>query len=705
MSDKYTLMSLCQKYDKIEIPIIQRDYAQGRKSESKVRCKFVGFLTQAFVSHIPVELDFVYGNVREEDDKATHTFIPVDGQQRLTTLWLLHWFLSVREERLTEIVPWMQKFSYETRPSSHNFCERLLSESFPKKVLNNISDYIINQKWFDYEWLNDGTVSGMLQMLYDFSQQEVLLNGKATLDMLIGGLFSFYLVPLELFGLSDELYIRMNARGKVLTDFENFKSEFYKILTDYPRLEEVKNKMEIKWVENLWPYKKKGTYVIDHCFMNYLKFITRCLYFQQVKPRAENYVDDFLDMNLLRSIYSDPKNTDFLLYALDIIPVIAKHKEWNLLWEKKGNLLWEINRNSSLADILAIALKGGNITTDMMIILYSSLVYLRHHDDRQELSCFIRVIRNLIYNTNDKSEREQPRIFRSINRLSTTANVFDVVALAGFKLEGFRESQCHEEHFKALLRQGDLEIGELIEQIEDNPWLRGNITNLLSGTYVPSAKSIESFELTDEKVSSFNFQRLKELYMHYEIVSQDKFSIVWGDLLDSIFYTHYKESGRMMYGDDANFSKNPALIALSVAFMDSREEDLESFLIQTEKKKIRRLSQKYEDLGMIRNVKKQLYIYYVLTRRIMGLETEDFFNNGLRIGWLTKEKGFTSLFHEGIDGDPKFSDSSHNPIFQTYGWQFRYSWGLNPDHALPPEIVGSGRPQRAFEKLLEWANS
>ena len=161
----------------------------------------------------------------------------------------------------------------------------------------------------------------------------------------------------------------------------------------------------------------------------------------------------------------------------------------------------------------------------------------------------------------------------------------------------------------------------------------------------------------------------------------------------------------MMYGDDANFSKNPALIALSVAFMDSREEDLESFLIQTEKKKIRRLSQKYEDLGMIRNVKKQLYIYYVLTRRIMGLETEDFFNNGLRIGWLTKEKGFTSLFHEGIDGDPKFSDSSHNPIFQTYGWQFRYSWGLNPDHALPPEIVGSGRPQRAFEKLLEWANS
>ena len=64
MSSKYTLMSLCQEYDKIEIPIIQRDYAQGRKKEGKVRGRFVEFLIQAFVTQTPVELDFVYGNVR-----------------------------------------------------------------------------------------------------------------------------------------------------------------------------------------------------------------------------------------------------------------------------------------------------------------------------------------------------------------------------------------------------------------------------------------------------------------------------------------------------------------------------------------------------------------------------------------------------------------------------------------------------------------
>ena len=692
MSSKYTLMSLCKEYDKIEIPIIQRDYAQGRKKEGKVRGRFVEFLIQAFVTQTPVELDFVYGNVRKEDGKSA--FIPVDGQQRLTTLWLLHWFLAVKEGRLGEIVSWMQKFSYETRPSSHSFCERLLSESFTSEVLKDIKEYIINQKWFDNEWLNDGTVSGMLQMLHDFGQQEVLLNGTATLNALTGGLLSFYLVPLELFGLSDELYIRMNARGKVLTDFENFKSEFYKILKDYPQLEEVKNKMETNWVENLWPYKKKGTYVIDQCFMNYLKFLTRCLYFKQAKPRAESYADDFLDMNLLRAIYSSPDNTDFLQFALDIIPVIAKHNKENLLWENKG---------TSLADLLTISLKGDNMTIDMMVILYSALKYLRCHGDIAELKNFVRVIRNLIYNTKDKSERDQPRILSSLERLSASDHVYETLAEEEFKLEGFRESQCREEHFKAQLRQQYIEAAETIELIEDNIWLRGNITNLLSGTYTSSAKNIESFELSDDKVKSFDLQRLKNLYEHYDHISQNKFSSVWGDLLDSMLYTHDKDSRRMLYDADT-FSKNPAVIALTVAYMDSKKKDLETFLVESEKKTIRRLSKRHEDLGEIRNVKQQLYIYYVLTRRIMGLNINDFFKNEWRIGWLAKEKGFTSLFHEGIEGDPWFSEPGHNPIFQTYYSQFRYNGGLNKRHALPPEIVGN-RPQKAFEKLLEWATS
>ena len=41
---------------------------------------------------------------------------------------------------------------------------------------------------------------------------------------------SFQFIELKDFGLSDNLYIKMNARGKELTPFENFKAKFEKVL-------------------------------------------------------------------------------------------------------------------------------------------------------------------------------------------------------------------------------------------------------------------------------------------------------------------------------------------------------------------------------------------------------------------------------------------------------------------------------------------
>ena len=87
----------------VEIPIIQRDYAQGRTDDktSKIRKDFLDILFN-FISNklegksAEIELDFIYGFSDVKTDNKT-TFIPIDGQQRLTTLWLLYWFISVKE--------------------------------------------------------------------------------------------------------------------------------------------------------------------------------------------------------------------------------------------------------------------------------------------------------------------------------------------------------------------------------------------------------------------------------------------------------------------------------------------------------------------------------------------------------------------------------------------------------------------------------
>lgn len=74
----------------IVIPKIQRDYAQGRSTLEavRVRNKFLDALYNA-VEGTPITLDFVYGNI---DKNGVLT--PLDGQQRLTTLFLLHWFAA-----------------------------------------------------------------------------------------------------------------------------------------------------------------------------------------------------------------------------------------------------------------------------------------------------------------------------------------------------------------------------------------------------------------------------------------------------------------------------------------------------------------------------------------------------------------------------------------------------------------------------------
>src|SRR5690348_1184106 len=84
--------------DRIEIPIIQRDYAQGRDSlaVARIRSNFLDVLHGALTTETPVSLDFVYGDV------VNGTLRPLDGQQRLTTLFLLHWYLAWRAARLEE---------------------------------------------------------------------------------------------------------------------------------------------------------------------------------------------------------------------------------------------------------------------------------------------------------------------------------------------------------------------------------------------------------------------------------------------------------------------------------------------------------------------------------------------------------------------------------------------------------------------------
>lgn len=121
----------------IEIPILQRDYAQGRIGKEALRRTFLTSLKKALddanttkSGYTPLQLDFVYGSTLTNKNGDTNTTLqPLDGQQRLTTLWLLHWYIALRAGKLEEASETLAKFSYETRISSRIFCQKMC---FPK---------------------------------------------------------------------------------------------------------------------------------------------------------------------------------------------------------------------------------------------------------------------------------------------------------------------------------------------------------------------------------------------------------------------------------------------------------------------------------------------------------------------------------------------------------------------------------------------
>lgn len=145
--------------NKIVIPLIQRDYAQGRidKDINRVRSRFLQALYRA-VTGEPITLDFVYGDIDEEG-----TMTPLDGQQRLTTLFLLHWYAAKKEKISDDKYAFLSRFSYETRYSARYFCAELVK--FMPSFETTLSADIKNQAWFPFDWKDDPTISSMLVML------------------------------------------------------------------------------------------------------------------------------------------------------------------------------------------------------------------------------------------------------------------------------------------------------------------------------------------------------------------------------------------------------------------------------------------------------------------------------------------------------------------------------------------------------------
>lgn len=480
-----TFWELINEY-KVKIPLVQRDYAQGRIDErsTDIRNLLLEHLKEAIEGKRFVDFDFVYGTVT--DDEEDKILIPIDGQQRLTTLFLLYWYFSIKEN--VNIMGTLSRFSYETRISARDFTAALVQEDplFDEIRNERFSEMLIEKKWFQYQWLQDPTVQAMLVMLDAIHEkyQDIELN---VIPLIISEEcpITFHFLELEKFGLGEELYIKMNARGKPLSTFENFKAQFEQILEEAgfkDRSKDFSFKLEKEWTDLLWEYKSED-YTIDNAFIEIFSFITTSIAIKDIRMRNQRiFPEPFVKQSNLKEIYSKQENVAFLFNVLSLWKSKSEiHKTFTEIAES----LSLFTSNKQLFD--ACVNKKLNFGLNERIYLYT-IIQKKIHGQESDLLDTLRIIRNLVQrirqvnngqlNSNLRFDSLGP-IFKTIDQLIATGKpIYDVI-LTFDSVEGFADNSWKQEQEKAKIIKEHPELKNLLFELEDMPTFKGAVHQLV----------------------------------------------------------------------------------------------------------------------------------------------------------------------------------------------------------------------------------
>ena len=495
MNDIYSFYQLISKYQ-IEIPIIQRDYAQGRNNPkaADVRKSLVGNMIKAVKEDKSLFFDFVYGRV------DNNKFIPFDGQQRLTTLFLFHKYVfekcqsdsGCNHKDNCSCGGILGRFSYATRQSSREFCEKLVQE----KIIsgNSLTDNIKNQSWFYPDWGKDATVMGMLTMLDEIHcQMRNETDFKTFAEKLTSGCncpITFHFVDMGEHKMSDETYVKMNARGKTLTPFENFKASLEQYLED-KKLQDLQNRLKNKidgdWLDLFWNIN--GNVLPDALMMSFFNRhfmnVWRSWYAKKSEKKDEYDAfntriqkemplyptkDNFVSFDIYRTVMEVCGIERCLTPILNIfdalsVPNNTIEKDCQAVWnrdekEPKWNLYFG-DKN-----------KDNRETYPSRVAFYALMKYfgVEKNEDKTTLAQWMRVVWNIIENSTIDSPETYHAALRLIEKLSAKSHtIYNALAneFESFELgnQYHAQEQVAEEIAKA---KQILDENETLRKYEDS---------------------------------------------------------------------------------------------------------------------------------------------------------------------------------------------------------------------------------------------
>lgn len=291
----------------IYVPEFQRNYLQGDDSKESIKDKRDRLLKDIFEciesQSKSIDLGFIYGRV--EQSYKGKLFYPYDGQQRLTTLYFLYLLIYFKYKKYDEINSIKEKLSYQTRISTNRFIESFLSWILDSKERDNIYNdfwnkdgkdlkgFIMSQDWFMMtEWNYDVSIINMLSIIVEISERVKYLGDITNIVNFIdkdeNNPFQFDFIYVDDISKSDDLYIKINARGKALSPFENLKSDIDEYWSN-----EDKTKLDAEWTEYVWNQLDENDKNKEKSFDNsFYNLLSNIFYLQYLVGLDQNNIND-----------------------------------------------------------------------------------------------------------------------------------------------------------------------------------------------------------------------------------------------------------------------------------------------------------------------------------------------------------------------------------------------------------------------------
>ncbi len=642
------------------IPEIQRDYVWGN-NEIVLR----SFLKNIF-NNKDNELDigFFYAYKVYQNEKI---YALIDGQQRITTLVLLYWYLGIG-------LDYIKKFKFKVRENCNNFLEKLLEENISnieekkdKKIKENISEKIKNCIWYLSIWDNDPTVKSMLKAL-DIIKDEFneITENKENIKSNIEQNIIFTCITNNDRGLEKE-YISLNARGRELEKYEKLKAILVEDMENDKKKYEYLEKWEKDWQDILWECKGDNVYNTDNIW-NAVLYWARDIFVIEnniCKPNIEKEnnkskkeeIDFDFDLISIKDEYKNDLLTifDWIIPALKII----NKKENKDLFQEKCQFDDE-NKVIYIDTIIAGGKEESYKLEFKEKALFYGLLYLVKSKYNIENVENINSIKDEYLTINENDEiLEKTRIFRNLiqnsdinsNNLKNAVESLKLLAektidnnfnelLSNKEIKGIDHEQKYEEALKLKIFTRYPKHKDTILNIENNVLFKGRIKNIFL-LYYYKYKNIDIEKLFDEyDIYNYNsfyknnygyfysiienkenidmIENIKELYYIYKKIHEEK--LLWTLRWELLLYKFYLLYGNriLLYDYDR---KDMYAILLLTYLLSINENDINKFN-KMQNSKVQYMLKDNPNIDDL-NIKEKLYLIYAMDKKIMEMFDND----------------------------------------------------------------------------------